>query len=175
MIDYFENHGAPKCPPQANPAEWMLHVIGAAPGSHANQDYHQVWLQSSERQEVLQELDRLETELVKLPRDSSVGQEEYAAPLWKQYLIVTKRIFQQHWRSPIYIWSKMVLAVVSSLFIGFSFFKAKNTRQGLQNQMFGFFMYLMIFNPLLEQGLPTFVEQRGAFMFFNIVGATFLY
>ncbi|CAM9024106.1 unnamed protein product [Wickerhamomyces anomalus] len=144
-------------------AEWMLHVIGAAPGSHANQDYHQVWLQSSERQEVLQELDRLETELVKLPRDTSVGQEEYAAPLWKQYVIVTKRIFQQHWRSPIYIWSKMVLAVVSSLFIGFSFFKAKNTRQGLQNQMFGFFMYLMIFNPLLEQGLPTFVEQRGLY------------
>lgn len=40
LIDYFEKHGAPKYPPQANPAEWKLHVIGAAPGSRANQDYH---------------------------------------------------------------------------------------------------------------------------------------
>ncbi|ODQ57422.1 hypothetical protein WICANDRAFT_57680 [Wickerhamomyces anomalus NRRL Y-366-8] len=163
LIDYFEKYGAPKCPPQANPAEWMLHVIGAAPGSHANQDYHQVWLESSERQDVLNELDRLETELVKLPRDDSIGQEEFAAPLWKQYLIVTKRILQQHWRSPVYIWSKLFLAVSSSLFIGFAFFKAKNTQQGLQNQMFGIFMYLIIFNPLVQQTLPAFVEQRALY------------
>lgn len=31
LINYFERNGAPKCPADANPAEWMLHVIGAAP------------------------------------------------------------------------------------------------------------------------------------------------
>jgi len=163
LIDYFEKYGAPKCPPEANPAEWMLHVIGAAPGSHANQDYHEVWLNSSERQDVLKELDRLETELVKLPRDNSVGQEEFAAPLWKQYLIVTQRVMQQHFRTPVYIWSKLFLAITSSLFIGFAFFKAKNSQQGLQNQMFALFMYLVIFNPLLQQTLPAFVAQRDLY------------
>ena len=29
MIKYFEESGADKCPPDANPAEWMLEVIGA--------------------------------------------------------------------------------------------------------------------------------------------------
>ncbi|CCH45147.1 Multidrug resistance protein [Wickerhamomyces ciferrii] len=160
LIDYFEKYGAPKCPPEANPAEWMLHVIGAAPGSHANQDYYQVWLNSTERQEVKQELDRMERELSQLPRDDSIDHNEYAAPFWKQYGIVTQRVFQQYWRSPIYIYSKLFLAISSSMFIGFAFFKAKNTRQGLQNQMFALFMFLVIFNALIQQTLPEYVRQR---------------
>ncbi|GMF51234.1 unnamed protein product [[Candida] boidinii] len=31
MIDYFEKYDADPCPSNANPAEWMLEVIGAAP------------------------------------------------------------------------------------------------------------------------------------------------
>ena len=27
MIDYFESHGAHKCPADANPAEWMLELL----------------------------------------------------------------------------------------------------------------------------------------------------
>lgn len=163
LIDYFEAHGAPKCPPQANPAEWMLHVIGAAPGSSANQDYHEVWLRSDERKAVLAELDQMERELVKKPHDQSVGNEEYAAPLWYQYYIVTKRVFQQYFRTPSFVWAKLFLAISSSIFIGFSFFKANLTIQGLQNQMFGLFMFLVTFNPLLQQILPHFVKQRDLY------------
>ena len=32
MINYFEKYGADPCPKEANPAEWMLQVVGAAPG-----------------------------------------------------------------------------------------------------------------------------------------------
>ena len=32
MINYFERNGADPCPKEANPAEWMLEVVGAAPG-----------------------------------------------------------------------------------------------------------------------------------------------
>lgn len=69
LINYFEKYGAPKCPPEANPAEWMLEVIGAAPGSKANQDYYEVWLKSSEFQEMNLELDLMLEELVKKPLD----------------------------------------------------------------------------------------------------------
>ncbi|KAH3686735.1 hypothetical protein WICPIJ_002278 [Wickerhamomyces pijperi] len=162
LIDYFESHGAPKCPPQANPAEWMLHVIGAAPGSHANQDYHEVWLNSDERQAVIDELDYMERELIKKPYDS-VGHEEFAAGFWTQYTLVTQRVFQQYWRTPRYIWAKIFLAVVPSLFLGFSFFHAKTTMQGLQNQMFSIFMFLVTFNPLLQQILPEYVRQRDLY------------
>ncbi|KAH3675589.1 hypothetical protein WICMUC_002678 [Wickerhamomyces mucosus] len=163
LIDYFEKYGAPKCPGDANPAEWMLHVIGAAPGSHANQDYHEVWLNSTERQAVLDELDYMERELVKIPVDNSVDNYEFAAPFTTQYAIVTKRVFQQYWRTPIYIWSKLFLATVPSLFLGFAFFKATNSLQGFQNQMFALFMFLVTFNPLVQQIIPAFVVQRDLY------------
>jgi ATP-binding cassette subfamily G (WHITE) protein 2 (PDR) len=163
LIDYFESHGSPKCPPNANPAEWMLHVIGAAPGSHANQDYHQAWLESEERQAVLNELDHMERELVKLPYDSTIGHEEFAAPLREQFVLVTQRVFQQFWRTPSYIWSKLFLSISSSLFIGFVFFKANLSMQGLQNQMLSIFMFVTIFNAMLQQILPVFVESRDLY------------
>ncbi|ODV71387.1 Orfs10c [Cyberlindnera jadinii NRRL Y-1542] len=163
LIDYFENHGSPKCPPDANPAEWMLHVIGAAPGSHANQDYHQVWLESDERKEVLKELEYMEKELVKLPYDPTAEQEEFATSIPYQFVTVVKRTFQMYWRTPSYTWAKLFLASSSPLFIGFVFFNADLSLQGLQNQMFALFMILMIFNPTIQQQLPMFVRQRDLY------------
>jgi ATP-binding cassette, subfamily G (WHITE), member 2, PDR len=37
---------------------------------------------------------------------------------------------------------------------------AENTQRGLQNQMFGVFVFLTIFGQVLEQILPVFVSQR---------------
>mmetsp|Transcript_5800 Transcript_5800/g.5746 ORF Transcript_5800/g.5746 Transcript_5800/m.5746 type:complete len:1502 (-) Transcript_5800:142-4647(-) len=164
LINYFEKYGAHHCPEEANPAEWMLEVVGAAPGSHANQDYHEVWRNSSEYQSTQLELDNMERELVSLPRDESPeAKKSYAAPIWKQYLIVTKRVFQQNWRSPTYIYSKLFLCISSALFNGFSFFKADRSMQGLQNQMFAMFMFLIPFNTLVQQMLPYFVKQRDVY------------
>ncbi|ODV59654.1 pleiotropic drug resistance family ABC transporter [Ascoidea rubescens DSM 1968] len=161
LINYFEKHGAPKCPKNANPAEWMLAVIGAAPGSKANQDYYEVWMSSSERQEVQKELTQMENELIKLPVDDSPEHHKsFATSLPFQYLLVTRRVFEQYWRSPSYIYPKIFLTVFSALFIGFSFFKAGTSQQGLQNQMFAVFMSLVIFNSLVEQMMPGFVFQR---------------
>jgi ATP-binding cassette subfamily G (WHITE) protein 2 (PDR) len=163
LIDYFESHGSPKCPPDANPAEWMLNIVGAAPGSHSNQDYHHVWLGSEERQAVLSELDLMENELVELPYDNTVSQEEFAAPLRVQLVLVTLRVLQQYWRTPSYIWAKLFLASSSSLFLGFVFFKADLSMQGLQNQMFSLFLFLIVFNSVLQQMLPSFVQQRDLY------------
>ncbi|ODQ78009.1 hypothetical protein BABINDRAFT_172476 [Babjeviella inositovora NRRL Y-12698] len=164
LIDFFEKYGAPKCPPEANPAEWMLEVIGAAPGSHANQDYHEVWMNSVEFGNVQSELNHMEQELSKLPRDDDPeSRKEYAASIPYQYSLVTKRVFEQYWRTPSYIYSKLFLAISSSLFNGFSFFKADKSLQGLQNQMFSVFMFLVIFNTLVQQYLPHFVSQRDLY------------
>ena len=96
MINYFEKYGADPCPKEANPAEWMLQVVGAAPGSHAKQDYFEVWRNSSEYQAVREEINRMEAELSKLPRDNDPeALLKYAAPLWKQYLLVSWRTIVQ--------------------------------------------------------------------------------
>ncbi|KGU30345.1 multidrug resistance protein CDR1, partial [Candida albicans P75063] len=85
------------------------------------------------------------------------------APLWKQYLLVSWRTIVQDWRSPGYIYSKIFLVVSAALFNGFSFFKAKNNMQGLQNQMFSVFMFFIPFNTLVQQMLPYFVKQRDVY------------
>ncbi|CAI5757455.1 unnamed protein product [Candida verbasci] len=164
LIDYFESHGADPCPKEANPAEWMLEVVGAAPGSHAKQDYFQVWRNSEQFEQIKSEIQNMETELSKLPRDEDPDtQLKYAAPIWKQYLLVSWRTIVQNWRSPGYIYSKLFLVVSSSLFNGFSFFKANKSMQGLQNQMYSIFMSFIPFQTIIDQMLPYFVKQRDVY------------
>ncbi|ODV58732.1 pleiotropic drug resistance family ABC transporter [Ascoidea rubescens DSM 1968] len=161
LINYFEKYGDKKCPATANPAEWMLDVIGSAPGSHVDKDYSEVWLDSSEYLEVLKELEYMEKELVKIDKLESLNmQEEFAAPLWYQYKIVLRRIFEQLWRTPLYIWSKILLTAATQLFNGFSFFKANNSQQGLQNQILSVFMNTILFTTLSFQMFDSFVSQR---------------
>jgi ATP-binding cassette subfamily G (WHITE) protein 2 (PDR) len=38
LTDYSEGKGARACGQNENPAEWMLEIIGAAPGSESTQD-----------------------------------------------------------------------------------------------------------------------------------------
>lgn len=40
---------------------------------------------------------------------------------------------------------------------------SSNTIRGLQNQMFGVFLFLTIFSQVAEQMMPVFVEQRTLF------------
>ncbi|KAI9000280.1 putative multidrug resistance ABC transporter [Gaertneriomyces semiglobifer] len=169
LTSYFERNGAFPCPPGANPAEWMLEVIGAAPGSHTEIDWHQTWKDSPEFQGVRNELARMKEELPVVAIKRSEGDiaqhayDEFAAPLGEQMVEVTKRVFQQYWRSPVYIFSKTALCVATALFIGFSFFKAANSQQGLQNQMFSLFLMLTVFGQLVQQIMPHFVIQRSLY------------
>jgi ABC-type multidrug transport system permease subunit len=167
LISYFERQGAGKCQPGENPAEWMLGAIGAAPGSVSDVDWFQAWHDSPEYQEVQAELHRLKENGE--TRRSSTGMEntdqykEFASPLWDQLLIVCKRVFQQFWRTPSYIYSKLVLCISVALFIGLVFLNAPLSIQGLQNQMFAIFQILSIFGQLVQQQMPYFVTQRSLY------------
>ncbi|KAF2740045.1 putative ABC multidrug transporter [Polyplosphaeria fusca] len=164
MLDYFSRNGGPECISGTNPAEYMLETIGAAPGSHTDIDWPAVWGESQEYQGVRAELEQLKA-LVNEPSavmDDSTrsSYNTFAASFTSQFFEVTKRVFQQYWRTPSYIYSKALLTVGSSLFIGFSFFDGENTIQGLQNQMFGVFVFLFVVIQLMFQIIPVFVVQR---------------
>ncbi|KAB8070348.1 ABC-2 type transporter-domain-containing protein [Aspergillus leporis] len=164
LMDYFARYGAPSPPPGSNPAEHMLEVVGAAPGARSEIDWPAVWRNSPEYQEVRHELSNLRA-LVNQPSPTSDvsdkhGYAEFAAPFSTQLAQVGRRVFQQYWRTPAYIYSKALLTIGCSLFIGFSFFKADNTSQGLQNQMFGVFVFLFVVIQLIIQIIPSFVTQR---------------
>ncbi|KAF2137562.1 uncharacterized protein K452DRAFT_312182 [Aplosporella prunicola CBS 121167] len=167
LTNYFERNGAHPCPPAANPAEWMLEVIGAAPGSHSDIDWPETWRNSDEFRAVKAELAQMRAELPQKSQPSSsddpASYREFAAPMTVQIWETTLRVFQQYWRTPSYIYSKLALCLFSALFVGFSFFKAKNTTQGLQNQMFSVFMLMTIFGNLVQQIMPNFVVQRALY------------
>ncbi|KAL9120898.1 MAG: hypothetical protein Q9187_002546 [Circinaria calcarea] len=164
LTKYFETKGARPCGPEENPAEWMLDVIGAAPGSQNTIDWPQEWYNSAERQEVKSQLAQMKEKLAGLPVEADpTALREFAAPFGTQLYAVTERVFQQYWRTPSYLYSKTLLCTVSALFIGFSFWKSPTSLQGLQNQLFAIFMLMTIFGNLAQQIMPHFVTQRALY------------
>ncbi|KAF3390870.1 Multidrug resistance protein CDR1 [Talaromyces pinophilus] len=167
LSSYFERNGATPLAQGENPAEWMLEVIGAAPGSHTDIDWPVVWRKSPEHTKVKEHLAELKATLsLKEPApqsDDPGAFREYAAPFRVQLWETMKRVFSQYNRTPIYIYSKLALSVFSALYVGFSFFHAKNTIQGLQNQMYSVFMLMTVFGNLCQQIMPLFVTQRALY------------
>lgn len=165
ISSYFERNGARTLGADENPAEWMLDVIGAAPGSHCDIDWPRVWRESAEHAKVKEHLAELKSTLSAdtVVDSDSESLREYAAPFHVQLYEVTLRVFAAYYRTPTYIWSKALLCNLSALYVGFTFFKAKLSPEGLKNQMYSVFMLLTIFGTLVEQIMPHFATQRGLY------------
>ncbi|KAI8680770.1 hypothetical protein NCS56_00483000 [Fusarium sp. Ph1] len=169
LLEYFERNGAPPCPPDANPAEYMLQIIKPVHDDEDTIDWHQVWRNSPEFKDVKKELVRLNSLASTQPEGSSAFADgdasqhnEFVASFTTQFREVLIRTWKHFWRSPTYIWSKTSLIVLASLYLGFSF-NANNSIQGLQNQLFAIFMYLVLFGNINEQIMPMFVPQRALY------------
>ena len=174
LTTYFERNGAKPCPPDSNPAEWMMEVIGAAPGTTSSINWPEVWNGSAEKAIIHAELDRMKTQLSSLSQtlqpSSSKDDSTYrpfAAPFHTQLRLCLIRIFTQYWRTPTYIYSKLLLCILTALFIGLSFLYSNDsftpTLQGLQNQMLGIFMLMTIFGNIVQQIFPNYIAQRSLF------------
>jgi ATP-binding cassette, subfamily G (WHITE), member 2, PDR len=165
LLEYFERNGSRHCGDEENPAEFMLEIAGAGSKGKAVKDWHEVWKNSAEAQEVQTEIDHIheakKNEAV--AGSDEEGQREFAMPFGAQLYHVTKRVFQQYWRTPSYIWGKLLLGVLSALFIGFSFYKSDTSQQGLQNGIFSVFMLTNIFSTLVQQVFPTYSSLLQAF------------
>ncbi|KAF2216500.1 hypothetical protein CERZMDRAFT_93790 [Cercospora zeae-maydis SCOH1-5] len=162
VTGYFEKYGARTCGADENPAEYILEVTG---GSSPNGSWPEVWNASKERQAVKQELVRLKKDLEVRPSEAALEFDQdafrpYAAALGQQLLLVLHRNFQQYWRTPSYLHSKIALSLCSTFFIGFSFWKTPNSLQGLQNQLFAVFLLLSVFPNLSNQIMPHMLIRR---------------
>jgi ABC-type multidrug transport system ATPase subunit len=111
LVDYFARNGAVACDEKQNPAEWMLEVIGAAPGVKASRDWVKVWQESPEFVAVNRHLDELKSQLSPVtPQADQVSlSKSYAAPFYFQLFMCTKRALEQSWRDPSYIYAKFGL------------------------------------------------------------------
>ncbi|KAK5995250.1 ZEB2-regulated ABC transporter 1 [Cladobotryum mycophilum] len=142
-------------------------VIGAAPGTHSDINWFDAWRESPEYEAIQDELENIKRErhdaAPSIANEDVTSYDEFAAPFSVQVREVVHRVFQQYWRTPVYIYSKLALCTLVALFIGFVFFHAKNTKQGLQNQMFAIFQLFTVFGQMIQQTMPQFVIQRSLY------------
>jgi hypothetical protein len=160
LLDYFEGNGARECGKEENPAEYMLEIVG-----DDKSDWVGTWNNSKEAAGVQQEIDNIHKEREGATSDENdeTAQAEFAMPLTQQIVEVTWRVFQQYWRMPSYLMAKFALSTASGLFIGFSFYQADATLQGMQNILYSLFMLTTIFSTLVQQIQPLFVTQRSLY------------
>lgn len=113
LIDYFQRNGAKKCPPRANPAEYMLEAIGAGNPDYKGKDWGDVWASSSEHEERSQEIQKVIGERRNASTSSKTNDDrEYAMPLSTQLSTVIHRSFVSYWRNPDYMIGKLMLHIV---------------------------------------------------------------
>ncbi|KAI1210634.1 ABC-2 type transporter [Annulohypoxylon truncatum] len=164
LINYFESNGSHKCPPDENPAEWMLEAIGAGNPDYKGQDWGDVWLNSKNYQEQSKEIEQMIEKRRHVEHSKNIQDDrEYAMDLWTQTVAVTKRSFVSYWRSPNYIMGKVILHIFTGLFNTFTFWRLGSSTIDMQSRLFSVFMNLTIAPPLIQQLQPVFLNSRNIF------------
>ncbi|KAF5329467.1 hypothetical protein D9619_009293 [Psilocybe cf. subviscida] len=163
LIKYFERNGARTCLPHENPAEYMLDVIGAGATATSDIDWHRIWNASSEAKTLQAELDDIHTEGRSRPAVTTEIHSEFATGWTFQLWELLKRASNDHYRNPDYLIAKLVLNGVGGLFIGFTFFKSKDTQQATQNKLFAIFMATILSVPLSNQLQVPFINMRSIY------------
>ncbi|KAF8875310.1 pleiotropic drug resistance ABC transporter [Infundibulicybe gibba] len=166
LIDYFERNGSRPCGPRENPAEFMLDVIGAGATAHSGtENWHDIWRKSAQSKQ-------LDDELVEIHNNGrnhaqsdpdSTLHTEFATPWLYQAVELTKREATNSYRNPDYLMAKLMLNITSGLFIGFSFYKAKDTQQGTQNKLFSMYMATILIFPLANQIMVPYIATRNVY------------
>ncbi|EPQ50781.1 pleiotropic drug resistance ABC transporter [Gloeophyllum trabeum ATCC 11539] len=160
MIHYFEKNGSRKCAPNENPAEFMLDVIGAGATATTDRDWHDIWMRSEENQRTTKEIEEIHEEGRRRPPVEATVHTEFTTSWLYQVQELTRRDLSAHWRDPVYLMAKIMLNILSGLFIGFTFFKSKDTIQGTQNKLFAIFMGTINSVPLASQLQVPFIRTR---------------
>ena len=164
LIDYFERNGAHKCPPRANPAEYMLEAIGAGDPTYQGKDWGDVWASSPEREERSQEIQAMiSSRRSAVANDKTRDDREYAMPLGTQVSTVVRRSFTAYWRTPEYMIGKFMLHIFTGLFNTFTFYHIGYESVDMQSRLFSIFMTLTISPPLIQQLQPRFLQFRNIY------------
>ncbi|KAK3113728.1 ATP-binding cassette transporter snq2 [Teratosphaeriaceae sp. CCFEE 6253] len=164
LLDYFESNGGKKCPHDANPAEYMLEVIGAGDPDYKGQDWGDVWERSQQNQGLHEEVQHL----VQERRNAATGgetkdQREFAMPMGTQVYTVVHRNFVAYWRTKDYLIGKFMLHIFTGIFNAFTFWNLGNSQIDMQSRLFSIFMVLTISPPLIQQLQPKYLELRNIY------------
>ncbi|KAF2108995.1 ABC drug exporter AtrF [Lophiotrema nucula] len=163
VIKYFADRGV-HCPPNKNVAEFILETaarpVKRPDGTRIN--WNEEWKTSANNEEMLKEIER-----IKAARSKQVSSEpsheefEFAAPVWLQTTMLTKRVFVQYWRDPSYLYGKLFVAVIVGIFNGFTFYQLGNSIADMQNRMFTSFLIILIPPTIVNAVVPKFYQNMA--------------
>lgn len=161
LLEYFRRHGA-ECPPDANPAEWMLDAIGAGQAhSIGDKDYGVIWAESDELAAVKDDIIRLKaTRIAEVGSAPTVEEKEFATPLWHQIKVVCSRTHLSFWRSPNYGFTRFFNHVAIALLTGLMFLQLDDSRASLQYRVFVIFQVTVLPALILAQVEPKYDLSR---------------
>lgn len=159
LIQYMERNGAAKCPPTANPAEYMLDVVGSKTSSI---DWAQMWVDSPERLQTLEEVDRINKLKSEAGADhlNADDNKVFGRSYTYQIKLVTQRMFRVYWRNTEYNLTRLALQIISALAVGFTFYKLNDSATDLQNKVFAIFECSVLSILVINQVQPEFLRQR---------------
>ncbi|KAG5635015.1 hypothetical protein H0H81_012718, partial [Sphagnurus paluster] len=162
--DYFAQHGA-LCPPNVNPAEYMLEAIGAGVTPRVgDRDWKDVWLDSEECRAAREEIQAIKQRgLAKVEPDRK-ALSTYATSFLYQLKTVVQRNNMALWRSPEYIFTRIFVTAFISLFISLSFLQVGNSVRDLQFRVFAIFWVVVLPALVMSQIEPVFIHNRRVFI-----------
>jgi ABC-type multidrug transport system ATPase subunit len=156
--EYFGRHGA-ICPPEVNPAEYIIDVVSAKDSL----DWNQVWIDSPEHDNLSKELDTMVSEAATRPTAANNDLHEFATSLWTQTKIVTHRMNVSLFRNTEYLNNKFAMHISLALLNGFTFWKIGDSLTDLQQNLFTVFNFIFVAPGVISQLQPLFIDRRDIF------------
>ncbi|KAF8633557.1 hypothetical protein AX15_001356 [Amanita polypyramis BW_CC] len=164
LREYLARHDA-HCPPNVNPAEYMLEAIGAGVTPRVgDRDWGDIWRESPEFKRVKEEIRSIKAAGLAKPADDKKNITTYATPFWFQLKEVVKRNSLALWRSPDYIFSRLFMCSFISLFVSLTFLQLGNSVRELQYRVFAIFWLVVLPVIVMIQIEPLFIHNRGVFI-----------
>ncbi|CCM03667.1 uncharacterized protein FIBRA_05811 [Fibroporia radiculosa] len=165
LRDYFARHGA-VCPPNVNPAEFMLDAIGAGLAPRiGDRDWKDIWHDSQEYTDMRTEIDRIKRDAQAIPiQESDKKPSMYATPFLYQLKVVVTRNNLMLWRSPDYVFSRLFVHGFISLFVSLPFLQLGDSVRDLQYRVFGIFWITILPAVLMGQLEPMWIINRRIFI-----------
>lgn len=171
VVSYFERQGAKQCRVDENPAEWLFEITQG----DAATLYSEAWNASVELSEVIRHLDHLKTDIAATahltgandaydpPLSLALDSSKFATSIMFQLGALLKRNMTDYWRTPAYLWAKLIFCCGAALIISISCSNASHSLQGLQTLLFAIFLLFTNFSNLMQQMLPIFSSRRILF------------
>ncbi|KAJ2319326.1 ATP-binding cassette transporter snq2, partial [Coemansia sp. Cherry 401B] len=162
LIAYFERNGAPKCPPTANPAEYILDVAGK-PGARV--DWPRVWRESNERQAVLAEIARINALKHRAGADRAEpgADRTYARSVAYQTRLVFARMLLMQWRNTEYQLTRIALQVICAVVVGLAYLRLGDGLADMSNKMMALFFVAVLGILATNNVMPQYLRDRRVY------------